>query len=93
MARPKKTTNKPERKPAKKPIEQYEHADKKRKNNPPVGLEPISKSLTEHREPYEAYDTEESDAQNPRKSASCALLDRPIPTTPALCSDRISILR
>ena len=34
MARPKKPTPKS----SKKPIEQYEHADKTRKNNPPVGL-------------------------------------------------------
>ena len=37
MARPKKTSSRPTRSD-KKPIEQYEHADKKRKNNPPVGL-------------------------------------------------------
>lgn len=29
---------KPETLPAKKPIEQYDHADKTRKNNPPIGL-------------------------------------------------------
>ena len=34
MARAKKPTTKP----SKKPIAQYDHADKKRKNNPPVGL-------------------------------------------------------
>ncbi len=34
VARPKKPTPKS----SKKPIEQYEHADKTRKNNPPVGL-------------------------------------------------------
>ena len=34
MARPKKPTPKS----SKKPIAQYEHADKTRKNNPPVGL-------------------------------------------------------
>ena len=38
MARLKKTVTKAEKKPTKKPITQYEHADKKRKNNPPVGL-------------------------------------------------------
>src|SRR6266852_4645155 len=37
MARPKKASSRPTRS-EKKPIEQYEHADKKRKNNPPVGL-------------------------------------------------------
>lgn len=40
MPRAKKPTPKPAKstKSAKKPIEQYEHADKTRKNNPPVGL-------------------------------------------------------
>jgi hypothetical protein len=38
MARPRKAASKAAKKTAKKPIEQYEHADKKRKNNPPVGL-------------------------------------------------------
>src|SRR5437667_1340674 len=37
MARPKKANSRPTRSD-KKPIEQYEHPDKKRKNNPPVGL-------------------------------------------------------
>ncbi len=38
MARPRKAVPKAEKKSGKKPIEQYEHPDKKRKNNPPVGL-------------------------------------------------------
>jgi adenine-specific DNA-methyltransferase len=38
MARLKRTSPKTHAKPDKKPIEQYEHPDKKRKNNPPVGL-------------------------------------------------------
>ena len=38
VAREKKTSPKTHAKSDKKPIEQYEHPDKKRKNNPPVGL-------------------------------------------------------
>lgn len=38
MGRSKKTSNTAKQIPTKKPIEQYEHPDKKRKNNPPVGL-------------------------------------------------------
>jgi adenine-specific DNA-methyltransferase len=38
MARRKKTAPKAEKTSGRKPIEQYEHSDKKRKNNPPVGL-------------------------------------------------------
>ena len=38
MARSKKTATKATKGSGKKPLEQYEHSDKKRKNNPPVGL-------------------------------------------------------
>jgi len=38
MASSRRSRQKTQSKPGKKPIEQYEHPDKKRKNNPPVGL-------------------------------------------------------
>jgi len=38
MARSRRAVPKAEKKHVKKPIEQYDHPDKKRKNNPPVGL-------------------------------------------------------
>jgi len=38
MASSRRSRQKTKSKPGKKPIEQYEHPDKKRKNNPPVGL-------------------------------------------------------
>jgi adenine-specific DNA-methyltransferase len=45
------------RKPAgeKRPVEQYEHKDKKRKNNPPVGLVDASTDAVEGKKKY-AYD-------------------------------------
>jgi adenine-specific DNA-methyltransferase len=41
--------------PKKKPIEQYEHLDKERVNNPPVGL------VNEHNDPYESKKTYQYD--------------------------------
>ena len=38
MGRSKKSSKTAKQVSTKKPIEQYEHPDKKRKNNPPVGL-------------------------------------------------------
>ncbi|MCI0722751.1 MAG: site-specific DNA-methyltransferase, partial [Acidobacteria bacterium] len=46
---------KSEAKPRKKPIEQYEHKDKKRLNNPPVGLVDAHSEAAEGRKKY-AYD-------------------------------------
>ena len=41
--------------PKKKPIEQYEHLDKERVNNPPVGL------VNEHNDQYESKKTYQYD--------------------------------